>query len=180
VGRLGVGELGVGQNQRVQIVILSDTHVADGSTRRLDSEVMAHVSSADVVLHAGDVTGAELLAELAALARVYAALGNNDHGLVRTLPERLELELAGVRIAMVHDSGATAGRSARLRRWFPDADLVVFGHSHLPEDHTDATGQQRSFNPGSCTQRRRAPTRTFGALRIEDGSLVDLRHVHLD
>ncbi len=79
---------------------------------------------------------------------------------------------------MVHDSGATKGRPARLRRWFPDAALVVFGHSHQPVDEPGLDGQ-RLFNPGSCTQRRRVPTRTFGVLEVDGGGVTSLRHHHL-
>jgi len=88
------------------------------------------------------------------------------------------MDLDGVHVAMVHDSGATAGRPARLRRWFPTADLVVFGHSHLPEDRSGPDGL-RIFNPGSCTQRRRAPTRTFGLLEITGGAITELELVDL-
>jgi hypothetical protein len=119
---------------------------------------------ADAVLHAGDVTAPELLHELAGFAPVHAVLGNNDVSL--QLPERLEVELAGVRVAMVHDSGPKAGRAGRLRRLFPDADVVVFGHSHLPWREVDPGGQLH-FNPGSPTERRMAPTRTAGWLELD-------------
>ena len=158
--------------------MLADTHIADGSSKRLDEQVLRAAVGADLILHAGDVTGAELLADLADRAPVRAVLGNNDTGLEAELPERLELALEGVDVAMVHDSGPTKGRPARLRRWFPEADLVVFGHSHQPVDATAEDGL-RIFNPGSCTRRRRAPTRTFGELMIVDGSIVGLRHHHL-
>jgi putative phosphoesterase len=162
----------------VRLVLLADTHVPDGSGRMLPDRVLAAVEGADAVLHAGDVTGAELLDALGAIAPVHAVLGNNDVSLVQCLPERLELELDGVRVAMVHDSGARQGRGRRLRSWFPDADLVVFGHSHLPEDEVDESGQRR-FNPGSCTQRRRAPTRTYGELEVADGRIAELRIIEL-
>jgi hypothetical protein len=97
-------------------------------------------------------------------------LGNNDHLLVGSLPESVELELAGVRVAMVHDSGAREGREARLRRRFPDAAIVVYGHSHLPEDRV-GVDRQRLFNPGSPTQRRRAPHRTYGRLTLAGGRI---------
>lgn len=160
-------------------VVLADTHIADGSGRVLDDRVLSAVRSADVVLHAGDVIGSDLLEQLGELAPLYAVLGNNDRTLVGHLPERLETDLDGVRVAMVHDAGARAGRPARLTRWFPTADVVVFGHSHLPEDLVSDAGT-RIFNPGSPTQRRRAPTRTFGVLETDGGRVVDLRHVHLD
>jgi putative phosphoesterase len=166
------------QTVGVRLVVLADTHVPDGSGRTLPDQVLAALEGADAVLHAGDVTGAELLDALGAFAPVHAVLGNNDVSLGGRLPERLELDLDGVRVAMVHDSGARQGRGRRLRSWFPDADLVVFGHSHLPEDEVDESGQRR-FNPGSCTQRRRAPTRTFGVLEVADGRIVELRLVEV-
>jgi hypothetical protein len=98
-------------------------------------------------------------------------LGNNDHALAGALPDRLELELAGVRVAMVHDSGSRAGRERRMRRWFPAADVVVFGHSHEPVDSVGEDGQ-RLFNPGSAVQRRRQPRRTIGLLALAGGAVV--------
>jgi hypothetical protein len=102
---------------------------------------------------------------------VHAVLGNNDAALVGTLPDGLELELAGVRIAMVHDSGARTGRERRMHRWFPDAQVVVFGHSHEPVDAEGVDGQ-RLFNPGSAVQRRHQPHRTVGRLELADGHIV--------
>lgn len=162
------------------VVLLADTHVPDGvAHRRLPDAVLAAAERADLVLHAGDVTGPTLLAELREVAPTVAVLGNNDHALVGELPERTELDLDGVRVAMVHDSGASTRRGERLRGWFPTADLVVFGHSHLPEDELGPGGQRR-FNPGSPTQRRRAPWRSFGELRIAGGRIVSLEHRRLD
>ena len=137
----------------------------------------AAAAIADAILHAGDVTAPELLHELEGFAPVHAVLGNNDVSL--RLPETLQVELAGVRVAMIHDSGPTAGRAGRLRRRFPDADVVVFGHSHLPWDQTDARGQ-RHLNPGSPTERRMAPTRTVGLLELEGGEVRDYRLVVVD
>lgn len=162
------------------VVLLADTHVPDGAAhRRLPDAVLAAAERADLVLHAGDVTGPTLLAELGELAPTVAVLGNNDHALVGELPERAELDLDGVRVAMVHDSGASTRRGERLRGWFPAADLVVFGHSHLPEDELGPDGQRR-FNPGSPTQRRRAPWRSFGELQIAGGRIMSLEHRRLD
>ena len=129
------------------------------------------VEACDAVLHAGDVVTADLLDALRARRPVHAVLGNNDHALLGVLPDRLELELGGVRVAMVHDSGARAGRERRMRRWFPGAQVVVFGHSHEPVDAEGVDGQ-RLFNPGSAVQRRRQPRRTVGVLELSGGRVV--------
>jgi putative phosphoesterase len=153
------------------IVVLADTHIRRGSMRRLPPAVYAALEGADLVLHAGDVVTGELLEELAGFASTLAVLGNNDTDLVGQLPEERLFTIDGLRIAMVHDSGARKGREARLRRRFPTADLVVFGHSHIPIDAPGLDGQ-RLFNPGSPTERRGQPVHTFGRLRIADGRLV--------
>ncbi|HKY13622.1 MAG TPA: metallophosphoesterase family protein [Microthrixaceae bacterium] len=163
----------------MRAVVLADTHLPDGSGRSLDGRVLRAAAEADLVLHAGDVTGGDLLECLAGLAPVRAVLGNNDRALIGVLPEVVELDLDGVAVAMVHDAGPRRGRPARLARRFPEADLVVFGHSHLPENLTPAAGP-RLFNPGSPTQRRQAPTRSFGVLEVTGGRIVDLRHIDLD
>jgi predicted phosphodiesterase len=113
----------------------------------------------------------ELLDELSGFAPVHAVLGNNDHELVACLPEQLVVDIDGVRIAMIHDSGARAGRAGRLHRRFPDAAVVVFGHSHMPMDELGIDGQ-RLFNPGSPTERRGAPDRTLGRLGVVDGRVA--------
>ena len=159
------------------MLVLADTHLHHDLSK-LPAEVWDHVDDADVVLHAGDVVTGELLDGLRARRPVHAVLGNNDHGLVGLLPDRLEVDLGGLRVGMVHDSGARAGRPGRLRRWFPTADVVVFGHSHEPVDDEGLDGQ-RLFNPGSAVQRRRQPHRTLGRLTIAGGELVDHRIVAL-
>jgi putative phosphoesterase len=149
----------------VRALLLADTHIGPSRPgRRLPDAVYELLGTVDVVLHAGDVTAPELLHELEGFAPVHAVLGNNDADL--RLPERLEVHLGGVRVAMVHDSGPAAGRDARLHRWFPDADVVVFGHSHLPWQETGPGGQLH-LNPGSPTERRRAPSRTVMVLDVE-------------
>lgn len=151
----------------MRALVLADTHLGP-DLARLPAEVWLAAEAADVVLHAGDVVTPDLLDALGAFAPVHAVLGNNDRELAGRLPDRLELDLAGVRVAMVHDSGARAGRERRLRRWFPDARLVVFGHSHEPVDAAGEDGQ-RLFNPGSAVQRRRQPRRTMGVLELAGG-----------
>ena len=155
----------------MRVLVVSDTHRSASDERPLPDPVLDELALADVVLHAGDVTSRALLDRLAGRAPVHAVLGNNDDATLVDLPERLELELDGLRVAMVHDSGASKGREGRMRRWFPEADVVVFGHSHLPIDDEGQDGQ-RLFNPGSPTQRRRQPEPSFGVLEIADGRLV--------
>jgi len=162
----------------VRAVVLADTHIADGRGRALDERVLAAAAGAEVVLHAGDVTGPELLERLRSLAPVHAVLGNNDHALVGVLPEVLTLDLDGLTVVLEHDAGARSGRPDRLARRHPGAGLVVFGHSHQPEDAT-ATDGTRVFNPGSPTQRRRAPVCSFGLLEVRRGRIHDLRVVPL-
>ena len=130
---------------------------------------------ADAVLHCGDVVERTLLDELANYGPVHAVLGNNDVTLRRhAFPNALVVELDGVRVGMVHDSGLTKGRAARMRRAFPTCDLVVFGHSHAPVDELGVDGQ-RLLNPGSPTQRRRQPHPSFATFTVDDGRITDHR-----
>ncbi|HET9772332.1 MAG TPA: metallophosphoesterase family protein [Acidimicrobiia bacterium] len=162
-----------------EIVVLADTHIRRGSSRRLPAAVYDALAGADLVLHAGDVVTGALLEELAGFAPTVAVLGNNDGELVGELPEDRVLTVDGLRIAMIHDSGARKGREARLRRRFPTADLVVFGHSHMPVDATGIDGQHL-FNPGSPTEKRAyTPHLSFGRLRIDGGRLLDHRIVEV-
>lgn len=165
----------------MHIVVLADTHIraardGAGAAPLLPPGVYRDLRRADLVLHAGDVVTPGLLAELETFAPVLAVLGNNDTELVDRLPETIEVELDGVPVAMIHDSGARDGREARMHRRFPDARLVVFGHSHLPEDRI-GHGRQRLFNPGSPTQRRRAPERSYGVVRFDRGRVTAHRIV---
>ena len=162
------------------LAVISDTHLPRGA-RALPEACVERLRSAELVLHAGDLVTAEVLADLRALGRPVAGVHGNvdDDEVRRLLPSARMVQVAGARIAMVHDGGAAAGRLPRLRRRFPDADAVIFGHSHIPLHETDpATGFQ-IFNPGSPTDRRRQPTHTMGLARIgEDGAvafeLIDL------
>lgn len=162
----------------MRVVVLADTHVRDVGSTRLPDAAWGELRLAEVILHAGDVVEGGLLDELRAMAPVHAVLGNNDT-LRQALPETLELELDGVRVAMIHDSGPRAGREGRLRRRFPTADVVVFGHSHIPWNAAGLDGQLL-FNPGSATQRRRQPARTLGVLEISGGRVCEARIVDLD
>jgi putative phosphoesterase len=156
------------QTGAVLALVLADTHMQPGTARVLPDDVRRVAGTVDAILHAGDVVTRHLLDDLAELAPVHAVLGNNDHSLVGVLPETLQVELGGVTVAMIHDSGPAAGRAGRMRRLFPSADVVVYGHSHIPLDETGTDGQ-RLFNPGSCTERRRAPAHTYGLLDLVDG-----------
>jgi putative phosphoesterase len=123
---------------------------------------------ADLILHAGDVMDPALLDELAAYAPVKTVRGNLDPP-EAVLPETLEFDFGGERVAMIHDSGPRRGRRSRMRRRFPQARVVVFGHSHIPwlEDE----GRLLLLNPGSPTDKRRQPERTFALLRVEGGGV---------
>ncbi len=162
---------GPGRGFVVKIAVISDTH-APRRWKSCPAAVAERLDGVDLILHAGDVCVPGVLDELAAFAPVRVVLGNNDGPEVAAwgAPETTQLELDGLAVAMIHDSGQAAGRPARMRRRFPEAGLVVFGHSHIPWD-TEAEGQ-RLFNPGSPTDRRRQPHGTLGLLRIEDGVLV--------
>ena len=161
----------------MNVLVLADTHLGPGRGSRLVDLLGSRLDAADAILHAGDITDVSVLADLAAFAPVHAVLGNNDHGVA--LPERRVVVLGGCAVAMVHDSGQAGGRAARLRGWFPDADVVVFGHSHLPWDEIDVRADghvQHHLNPGSATQRRRAPRCTIAWLDLVEGVVRDVRH----
>ena len=152
-----------------RLLLLSDTHVP-ARARDLPAQVWAEVDAADVVIHAGDWTDARLLDALEArAARLVGVFGNNDHGLLRDrLPEVARLDLDGVRIAVVHETGSKEGRERRMDAAFAENDLLVFGHSHIPWDST-TPGGLRLLNPGSPTDRRRQPHATVMRLTLDDG-----------
>ena len=156
----------------MRVVVLADTH-APRRWRVCPPRVAEHLRHADLILHAGDVCTASVLTELAQYAPVVAVLGNNDGPDVAEwgAPETADLDLDGLAVAMVHDSGPATGRLGRMRRKFPGAGLVVFGHSHIPLDESAA--DLRIFNPGSPTDRRRQPHGTLGLLRIDSGRLAE-------
>ena len=164
----------------MRVAVISDTHLPRG-TRQLPDRCVAELRAADVVLHAGDVATVEVLEEIQRIAGVpvHAVLGNvdepalYDHG----VPFTREVEAGGARIAMIHDAGPAAARWERLRARFPDADVVVFGHSHIPL-HEERDGLQ-IFNPGSPTDRRRQPRHTMGVAEVV-GGVVKLQHLVVD
>jgi putative phosphoesterase len=161
----------------MRIAVLADTH-APLRWRSCPPEVARNLEGVDLILHAGDVCRAWVLDELRGFAPVRAVLGNNDTRDVADwgAPETLTLDLDGLRVGMVHDAGPASGRARRMRRRFPQADLVVFGHSHVPLDLADREGP-RLLNPGSPTDRRRQPRGTMALLRVEAGALVQARIV---
>ena len=152
-------------------VVIADTHIPRRA-RALPGGLLSHLGCADLVLHAGDLMDPALLDELAAYAPVRGVRGNLDPPDL-DLPESLEFEFGGIRMAMIHDSGRKQGRRRRLRRRFPDARVVVFGHSHIPfvEDEDGLL----LLNPGSPTDKRRQPRHTFALLCAEEGRVrVDI------
>jgi uncharacterized protein len=159
----------------MRLLLVADTHVPKRA-RELPAQVWEEVDRADVVFHAGDWVEEPLLDELEARARrLVAVYGNNDGpALRRRLPEVAEANLEGLRFAVVHETGAAQGRERRCAERFPDTDVLVFGHSHIPWDTTAATGL-RLLNPGSPTDRRRQPHCTYLTVTVRDGGLDDLR-----
>ena len=155
---------------QVELAIISDTHMPRGD-RAIPDAGIARLRAADAILHAGDLVGEEVLALLESLGPpVHAVHGNVDEpALLMRLPSVRVVEAGGARIVMIHDAGPADRRLARLRARFPDADAVVFGHSHLPL-HEERDGFQ-IFNPGSPTERRRAPAHTMGLATARDGRL---------
>ena len=163
--------------------MISDTHVPVRA-KDLPAPVWAAVDAADVVVHAGDWVSVHLLDTLEARAqRLVGVYGNNDGPALRArLPEVARAELGGVRFAVVHETGAATGRERRCAAAYPDADVLVFGHSHIPWDTTATRpdgGELRLLNPGSPTDRRRRPTFTWMTADVADGRLgqVELHHL---
>lgn len=161
----------------MRVLLISDTHIPNRA-RDLPGPVWAAVEAADVVIHAGDWVNVGLLDALTGRsARLIGCWGNNDGPPVRSrLPERADVTLAGVRFTVVHETGGSTGREARMATAYPDTDVLVFGHSHIPWDTTAANGL-RLLNPGSPTDRRRQPFCTYMTLEVESG-MVDGVNLH--
>ena len=157
----------------MRAVVIADTHVPRRA-RDLPDVLWAAIDAADVVLHAGDWVNRDLVDAIAARAGLVGVHGNNDGADVRAvLPEVARVTLAGVRVAVVHETGAAAGRERRMAAAFPDTDLLVFGHSHIPWDTTAGSGL-RLLNPGSPTDRRRQPFGTWAEATFADGEVTVL------
>jgi putative phosphoesterase len=156
------------------MLLLADTHVPKRA-RDLPAEVWQAVAAADVVVHAGDWVEVGLLDRLQERSRrLVACYGNNDGpALRRRLPEVARAEIEGVRLAVVHETGGKQGREQRCAAAYPDTDVLVFGHSHIPWDTTADSGL-RLLNPGSPTDRRRQPHCTYMTMRVEAGAVHDV------
>jgi putative phosphoesterase len=157
-----------------RLLLLADTHVPKRA-RDLPEQVWREVDEADLVLHAGDWVDVTLLDALESRAtRVVGVCGNNDHGALRErLPEVARIEVQGLRLGVVHETGPATGREKRCSEGYADLDVLVFGHSHIPWDTTTATGL-RLLNPGSPTDRRRQPHATYLTASVTNGCLVDV------
>jgi putative phosphoesterase len=159
----------------VRLLLMSDTHLP-GRAKALPEPLLAELPQADVVVHAGDWVDEATLDLLESRSRrLIGVHGNNDGpGLHARLPEVAYAELDGLCLAVVHETGPAQGRERRCADRFPDIDVLVFGHSHIPWDTTTPTGL-RLLNPGSPTDRRRQPHRTYMTATVTDGELVDVR-----
>jgi uncharacterized protein len=165
--------------RRVRLLLMSDTHVPLRA-KQLPEELLARVARADVVIHAGDWVDTATLDLLDARSRrLIGVYGNNDGPPLRArLPEVAYAELGGVRFGVVHETGPSRGRETRCAARFPELDVLVFGHSHIPWDSV-AEDRLRLLNPGSPTDRRRQPTFTWMTADVADGALrtVELHHL---
>ena len=160
-----------------RLLLLADTHLPKRA-RALPEQVWRAVDAADVVFHAGDWVDATLLDDLEErAARLVGVFGNNDGDELRArLPEIADVVIDGIRFAMIHETGSATGREARCEAQFPDADVLVFGHSHIPWDTTSPRGL-RLLNPGSPTDRRRQPVCTMMTAIADAGMLRDVELV---
>lgn len=159
----------------MRLLLTSDTHVPKRA-RQVPATLLEAVDAADVVVHAGDWVDVATLDLFEARARrLVGVFGNNDGAELRArLDETARVELAGIRLGVVHETGAARGREQRCAARFPGLDVLVFGHSHIPWD-TVAPGGLRLLNPGSPTDRRRQPYRTYMTAEVSGGQLGDVR-----
>ncbi|WP_069170098.1 metallophosphoesterase family protein [Streptomyces griseus] len=159
----------------MRLLLTADTHVP-ARARELPAPLLAEVDAADVVVHAGDWVDVATLDVLEARARrLVGVFGNNDGPQLRArLQEVARVECDGLRLGVVHETGPAQGRERRCADRFPDLDVLVFGHSHIPWD-TTAPGGLRLLNPGSPTDRRRQPHCTYMTAEVAGGRLIDVR-----
>jgi putative phosphoesterase len=157
----------------VRLLLLADTHVPRRA-RALPDAVWQQVDQVDAVVHAGDWVDVSLLDALEARAAVIGCYGNNDGPELRArLPEIARADLEGLRLAVVHETGPATGRDERMAARYPDVDVLVFGHSHIPWDATAPSGL-RLLNPGSPTDRRRQPYCTYMTADVSGGRIHDV------
>jgi uncharacterized protein len=163
----------------MRIAVISDTHMPRGA-RRLPDRCLEECRAADAIIHAGDFSALSVLEEIESLGPPVTAVHGNveEPEITARLPGEALLGAGGATIAIVHDAGPAAGRLARMRRRFPEADAVVFGHSHLPLHETDPASGFQIFNPGSPTERRRAPRHSMGIATAGSGR-VSFEHLWL-
>jgi putative phosphoesterase len=156
-----------------RIAVISDTHMVPGRPRALPAACVERLRAADLIVHGGDWSTMETVGLVLGLGPpVVGVRGNVDDGAVRAaLPVTAEAEIEGILIGVVHDGGPGAGRLSRLRRRFPRADVVVFGHSHVPL-HEVADDGFRILNPGSPTDRRRSPRHSMAEIEVADGAVA--------
>ncbi|MFE7844257.1 metallophosphoesterase family protein [Microbacterium sp. NPDC057407] len=161
-----------------RLLLISDTHIP-GRARRLPDAVLREADAADLVIHAGDWVAASVLDELEQHGDVLGVYGNNDGADLRSrLPEVAHRVIDGVRLSVVHETGQRARREVRMDAAFPDTDVLVFGHSHIPWESVSPRGM-RLLNPGSPTDRRRQPAHTMMTALADDGGLSDVRLIEL-
>ncbi|WP_314174448.1 metallophosphoesterase family protein [Streptomyces winkii] len=160
----------------MRLLLTSDTHLPKRA-KRLPDPLLGELARADVAVHAGDWVDTATLDLFESRARrLVGVYGNNDGPELRArLPEVAEAELAGVRLAVVHETGDARGRERRCAERFPEADVLVFGHSHIPWDSTTADGRLRLLNPGSPTDRRRQPYCTYMTARLTTDGLSQVQ-----
>jgi putative phosphoesterase len=166
--------------QQMVIAVIADTHLPRGA-RRIPDACVDRMRDADLVIHAGDISTRAVLDDLEAIGPpVVAVHGNVDSAeLQNELPDARTVDADGARIAVVHDAGPRTGRLNRMRKRFPDAQAVVFGHSHIPLHEAAADDGFQIFNPGSPTERRRQPRHTMGVAKARDGA-VEFELITLD
>ncbi|GAB2710268.1 putative phosphoesterase [Microbacterium marinum] len=162
-----------------RLLLVADTHIP-GRARHLPAALLRAADAADLIVHAGDWVSEAVLDELLGHGEVIGVYGNNDGDDLRArLPEVARRVVEGVRLAVVHETGPAPRREQRMDAAFPDTDLLVFGHSHIPWDSTTPAGL-RLLNPGSPTDRRRQPHRTHMIVDLAEGAVTAVELVAID